>query len=365
MSKILFLANHFITLHSFRPELIDRLLADGHELYLSLPESPDNKYFTDRGCKIVPTEMDRHGVSPKDDWALRTKYIKMMQEINPDIIFSYTVKPNIYGSMAARKTGKKIVCNITGTGKAFVKETIVSKVIRMLYRFSVTKAYKVFFQNDGDLAYFQKHHMIGDNFELLKCGSGVNLEKHAYSDMPDDDTVHFIYIGRVLGIKGVDAYFECAKRLKDAGKKVVCHVAGFVDEGEYKEKVDQLHKDGIIDYMGFRSDIDDVIHTCHCTVLPSLGGEGVPNVMLESAADGRACIASDIDGSRLTVNPGKSGYLFEKGNADDLFKKMSAFVELTYDQKLAMGKAGRQWVEERFNRQMVIDAYCKEVEKVK
>lgn len=359
--KILFLSNHFITLFFFRRELIGRLVEAGHEVYLSMPADKQNSYFENMGCHIIETPMSRRGMNPTEDFGLMLNYRRIMKDVDPDIIFSYTVKPNVYGTMASNALGYKQVCNVTGTGNTFLKETVLSKLVRMLYRVSMKKAYKVFFQNSGDRDYFIEHGLVKDNYDMLP-GSGVNLEQHSFCEMPDESCINFIYVGRIMAVKGIEQYLECAKNIREKYSNTKFYIAGFIEEDRYEQILKEAGEAGIVDYIGFRKDIDDWVRKCHCTVLPSLGGEGVPNVLLETAATGRACIASDINGSREVIEEGKTGYLFTPGDAQDLIKKAEEFLNLTAEERRAMGRAGRERVERLFDREIVIKKYFQEVE---
>ena len=359
MKKVLFLANHFITLYSFRKELIKKLVEEGNEVYLSLPENDENKYFSDLGCKIIPTEIDRRGVNPVKDLKLISFYKKMIPEIDPDIIFSYTVKPNIYGTIASNRKYKQ-VCNITGTGATFLKKSFVSTVCTFLYKISIKKCYKVFFQNTGDRDYFIANKMVANNYEMLP-GSGCNLEEHKLVPMPSDDVMRFIFIGRVMKLKGIDEYLECAKEIKSKYPNTEFLIAGWNEEEEYKQIVSEYQEKGYVNYIGFRKDIADWVAKCHCTVLPSHGGEGVPNVLLESAAAGRVCIGSKINGTMDVIDDGVTGYLFNTGDASDLASKVEKFISLSTDERAKMGLAGRAKVEKEFDRQIVIQKYFDEI----
>lgn len=362
MSKILFLANHFLTLHSFRKEMILKMVEEGHEVWLSLPEDPDNEFFEKMGCMIIPTSISRRGLNPIKDLKLIRDYKRMILYINPDIIFSFTIKPNIYGSLASNITGHKQVCNITGTGATFLNKGVVSTICMALYRISVKKCYKTFFQNTGDRDFFIHHNMVkAERCEMLP-GSGCNLEQHGFKPLPDSDNLNFIYIGRVMKLKGIDEYLECARRIREKYTNTIFYIAGWNEEPEYMAKVEDAQKKGWVEYLGFRKDIDQWIERCHCTILASHGGEGVPNVLLESAATGRICIASNINGSRDVINDEKTGYLFEMGNADDLIEKVERFIGLSNDERAAMGKAGRNKIEKEFDRQIVVNKYLKELE---
>ena len=173
--KILILSNHFITLYNFRRELISRLIERGHKVYISMPDDERNVFFVRQGCVLIHTGMSRRGMNPVQDLFLLRQYKRIMRHVRPDIILSYTVKPNIYGTMASNGLHLRQVCNITGTGATFLKENFLAGTVRMLYRHSIKKAYKVFFQNTGDRDYFVEHGMVRDNWDMLP-GSGVNLE---------------------------------------------------------------------------------------------------------------------------------------------------------------------------------------------
>lgn len=360
MSKILFLSNHFITLYSFRKELITKLTKEGHEVYISTPEDEQNAFFENLGCKIIPTKISRRGLNPIEDIGLIFQYKKIMKEIKPDIIFSYTIKPNVYGSFASNSIGYKQVCNITGTGATFLQDNMLSKICRMLYKVSVKKCYKIFFQNTGDKDYFVEHKMVKDNWERLP-GSGCNLEEHPYCPLPEDDVTRFIFIGRVMKLKGIDEYLKCAEEIKKKYPNSEFLMAGWNEEETYKKVVNQYHERGIVNYIGFRKDINDWIKKCTCVVLPSHGGEGVPNVLLESAAIGRPCIASNINGSKDVVTDNVTGYLFEPGNAEALIEKVEKFMQMTYEERKEMGTLGRAKVEREFDRQIVINKYINEL----
>lgn len=359
--RILILSNHFITLYNFRKELIKKLIDDKNEVYLSIPNADENKYFSDMGCKIIETSVDRRGINPLNDFKLILNYIKIMKNINPDIIFSYTIKPNIYGSMASNITGHKQINNITGTGATFLKENFINSIVKILYKSSVKNSYKVFFQNNGDKDYFVKNNLVKNNWEVLP-GSGVNLEQFEFVDLPSEDEINFIFIGRIMSVKGIDQYLECAKAIKEKNKRTNFYLAGFIEEDKYKKIIDEYNDKGIIKYIGFQKDIKSWIEKCHCTILPSYGGEGVPNVLLETAAMGRVCIASNISGSKDVIDDGVTGYLFEMGNSVDLVNKVNCFLLLECRRKIEMGIYGRLKVEKDFDRNIVVNKYLAEID---
>ncbi|MBQ7653555.1 MAG: glycosyltransferase family 4 protein [Clostridia bacterium] len=363
--KVLFLAQHFITLYSFRRELIEKLCKDGYDVFVSLPDSEDNKFFEDLGCTVIPTAVDRRGVNPVKDLNLIRFYKKMIPQVDPDIIFSYTIKPNIYGAFAVngktRKNGKPFrqVCNITGTGATFLQENFLSKLCRTLYRHSVRKSYKVFFQNTDDRDMFVKEKMVGSNYEMLP-GSGVNLEQFYLAPLPEDDCINFIFIGRLMKLKGIDEYLEAAKIVKTEYPNTNFYMAGYTEDHPYDKKIKEYSD--FVTPLGYIKDITQWIKKCHCTVLPSHGGEGVPNAILESSAMGRTCIGSNTSGTRDVIEDGKTGFIFEPGDVKGLSDAMKKIVNMSSQERTEMGLAGRKKVEKDFNRQIVVDKYIKEVE---
>lgn len=358
--RILLLANHFITLYSFRKELINEMVNQGHELYLSLPKSEENKYFENLGCHIVETDIDRRGVNPIKDLKLIRFYKRMIPQVNPDIIFSYTIKPNIYGTLASNGKYRQ-VCNITGTGATFLKRSLVSAICELLYKISVKKCYKVLFQNTGDRDFFIKEGLVKDNYAMLP-GSGCNLQQHSFRPLPNLDEIRFIFIGRVMKLKGIDQYLQAAEITRKKYPNTMFYIAGWNEQPEYMKLVEVAQNAGWVEYIGFRKDIDQWIEKCHCTILPSHGGEGVPNVLLESAATGRICIGSRISGTMDVIEDGKTGYLFNTGDGEDLARQIEKFILLPVEEKAAMGAAGRKKVELEFDRKIVIEKYVQEIE---
>lgn len=362
MKKVLILSNHFITLYNFRKELISKLIDEEYEVYLSLPKSEKNIYFAQLGCKIIETEVDRRGINPLKDFRLIIEYIKIMKRIKPNIILSYTIKPNIYGSIASNITKNKQINNITGTGNTFIRKDFVSFIAKKLYMISIKKSYLVYFQNNGDKDFFVRNGMIKDNFKILP-GSGVNLSQFEFCRLPDGKEVNFIFIGRIMKLKGIDEYLNAAKLIKKEYPYTNFYIAGFIEEEYYRKKIELNKSSGIIKYIGFQKNIKKWIKKSHCTILPSHGGEGVPNVLLESASMGRACIASEISGSKSVIEDGITGYMFKPKSTEELYECIVKYLSLDGESRRLMGKASRKKIAEEFDRNIVIDMYIDAINK--
>lgn len=360
MAKILFLANDYSTLYQFRRELIAELLMRGDEVYLSLPSHNDIDFFINQGCKFISTPLDRRGFNPISDLNLLRTYKRIIKDIKPDIIFSYTIKPNIYGALANRGNGIRQICNITGTGATFLKPSLLSFICKNLYKTSLRQVYKVFFQNLKDKDFFINNKMIGSNYEVIP-GSGCNLDSHPFLPMPSGKELYFIFIGRVMELKGIDEYLKCAEFISEKYPHTNFLIAGWNEQEYYMKKVEKAEKLGYVRYLGYRKDLQEIIKQCHCTILCSRGGEGMPNVLLESAAMGRICITTDTNGAEEVVDDGITGYIYPRGDAKALIEKVINVINLTEEQKAEMGKAGRKKIEREFDRNIVINKYLNEI----
>lgn len=370
--RILFLATHFMSLYATRRELIAELARRGYDVYISIPESEDNKFFEDLGCKIIPTKVDRRGTNPLKDVFVMLRYRRIIRKLKPDIILSYEIKPNIYGAMGNKfltmpgsRRKYPQICNITGTGATFLEEDFINKLCKFLYRISIGRsAYLIYFQNAQDRDFFVNNKMVGGNIELLP-GSGVNLRQFTLRPMPEDDgEVRFIFIARVMRLKGINEYLYAAEKVRAEYPNAKFYIAGWNEEESYIRVIEDYEERGIVEYLGFRSDITDCIEHCHCTVLPSHGGEGVPNVLLESAAMGRACIGSRIPGTLDVIEEGRTGYLFDAKDGDGLVDAIKRYMALSYEEKTRMGLSGRERMEQKFDRNIVINRYLNEIEKL-
>lgn len=363
-TRVLLLSNHFITLYYFRRELIERLLSEGYDVLLSLPPSKKNAFFVSLGCKIIETPMERRGINPLKDILLLFRYFRIFAEERPSVVYSYTIKPNIYGSVAAKLMRIPIVCNVTGTGATFLKKDILSSIVTQMYRVSVRCAECVLFQNSGDRTFFQKNDMVFRNDKIIP-GSGVNLKEFPVMPFPDvADKIKFLYAGRIMEIKGIDQLIDAAHMLKEKGAIFQITLAGFVEEERYVDVLINDNELNEIRYIGYQEDMKSVIAESHCIILPSHGGEGVPNVLLEAASSARPLITSNIDGSRDIVDEGLNGYLFTAKDAAQLAARMQDFIELPHEQKRQMGIFARQKVEESYNREIVITMYIELTEEI-
>ena len=361
--NVLVLTNSISGLNNFRKEVVKAIRDEGFNIYISVPEdSPKAAYFREIGCEIILTEFNRRGVNPLADFKLMLAYRKLMKNLKPVAVLTYTIKPNIYGGMAARLCRVPQLANVTGLGDAVENGGWMQKLTVTLYKTGLRKARRIFFQNASNRE-FGIRMGIADNSSVLLPGSGVNLQHHTYQEYPaDEGKIRFLFVGRVLKDKGAEELLETVKVIKEKYPQTEFHIVGNV-EGDYQKQFDELVANGMILYLGYQIDVRPFIGGVECTIMPSYH-EGMSNVNLESAANGRPVITTNVPGCKETVDDGKTGFLCEAKSAKSLIGAVELFIALPYDQKVIMGQEGRKKIEREFDRQMVVDAYLKEINKI-
>ncbi len=356
---ILILANNDVGLYNFRKELIQKLISMGNEVYISLPYGEKVEPLIRYGCRFIDTALDRRGINPVTDLGLVRTYFKIIKQVKPDKVITYTIKPNIYGGIVCRMKRIPMYANITGLGTAFQGNGILTKLVTAMYKFAFKKVKTVFFENKGNRDIIVGKKIIPKEKSYCLNGAGVNLEEFAFTDYPDDGTVHFLFIGRVMREKGIGELFDAAEQLKRDGMDIVVDVVGSFEE-DYKEKVNDLDKRGIIKYHGYQSDVKPFIRNAHCFVLPSYH-EGMANTLLECGAMGRPLITSNIHGCLEAVKDGETGFLCNAKDTDDLYGKMKRFFELPYERKKDMGRLSYEFVAGVFDKKKVVEETVKEI----
>ena len=350
--KYLIITNHSYMLWQFRREFIEKLQSCG-EVVISTPFVGHEDDFMAMGCRLVETNLKRRSINPVSDIQLYQFYRKLLKMERPDMVITYSIKPNIYAGYACYQMQIPYCVNVQGLGTAFQKMPI-SVVVTMMYKIALRKAKTVFFENDTNAEEFVKRGIIKSEKKTILKGAGVNLDFYKEQCYPSEENgIHFLYLGRIMKEKGIDELFEAAKKIKtEYGGRIVFDLVGFYED-EYKETVEQLVKNGIVRFHGFQSDPRAFYAMSHCVVLPSYH-EGMSNVLLEAASVGRALICSDIPGCREAVEEGKNGYLCKRMDENSLYSCMKLFIELDENQRRAMGYYGRKKMEKEFDKEEVV-----------
>lgn len=350
--KVLVLANNDIGLYQFRKELIQELLKD-NTVVLSLPYGEMVEPLLEAGCRFLDTPVDRRGVNPVTDFGLFLRYRKTIKKENPDLVITYTIKPNVYGGLACRLLRVPYAVNITGLGTAFQGHGLLRMVVTTLYRLGTSGAKVVFFENVENQQIFIDEKLVKEEKTCLLNGAGVNLEHYWVSEYPEEcDGIRFLFVGRVMKEKGIDELFAAMRRLHQDGYSCTLDVLGGFEEN-YAQQMEEYQEAGWLHYHGYQRDVRPFIAQSHCFVLPSWH-EGMANTNLECAASGRPVITSDIHGCKEAVVEGVSGLLCQRKDAQSLYETMKTFLQLSHEEKRQMGLAGRKHMEDVFDKRKVV-----------
>lgn len=360
MKKVMIVCNYLVGLISFRKELLERLLEEKNEVIVLAPSHKYSKDIEKMGCKFILVEMELRGTNPIKDIKLYKTYKKIIKEERPDVVLTYTIKPNVYAGYACGKLGIPYIPNVTGLGTSVEQPGLLQKITLFLYKQGLKKAKCVFFQNQDNLDFMKKHKVVKNNYQLIP-GSGVNLEHHKLLPYPKDETIRFLFISRILYEKGIEEYFEVAKYIKKKYSNTEFHILGKCDDDKYKKMINELEKKNIVIYHGQVDDVREYHKISNCTIHPSFYPEGMSNVLLESCAAGRPIITTKRPGCKEIVEDGINGYLIECQDTEALKEKVETFLNLPLNEKKQMGLNGRKKVEIEFDRIIVVNEYMKQI----
>lgn len=356
--KILFTSITDSGILRVRSELIMKLLQHKHKVYVVTPQETDYIKLIDLGCEFVPIYIQAHGTNPVKDVGVYSQYIKILKRIKPDIVLTFTTKPNIYGGMACRRLHIPVVMNITGMGNALGKKGVLQSLLVRMYKIACNgdNIKRIFFQNDNSKEFFTMHGIGNPSVFYRIPGSGINLEKFPLQPFPKGDTLDFLFVARVLKEKGIEQYIDAARFIRKKYPNTVFHVLGACDKA-YQDILSHETKSGVIQYHGRVNNIAEYQKLSQCTIQPSYYPEGMSNVILEAAASGRPVITTDHPGCREGVDNGVTGYIIPIKDSIALIHAVERFMQLSYEEKVAMGLAGRRKMEKEFDRVIVTDAY--------
>jgi glycosyltransferase involved in cell wall biosynthesis len=370
--KIIICLNTAWNLVNFRANLIRSLVAAGHEV---VAVAADDKYAASLsvlGCRFVPLHMENGGTNPVQDALLTWRFVRLFARERPDVYLGYTVKPNVYGSLAAHMLLIPVINNIAGLGAVFIKEGWLVRVVRWLYRMALKRSAKVFFQNDDDRQLFISGGLVRAEVTELLPGSGIDLHRFTPAVTPvvhgGNSKFRFLLIARMLRDKGVGEYVDAARLLRQRWPQAEFCLLGFVDVQNpaaiSRAEMDAWVAEGVVNYLGVSDDVCTQIATADCVVLPSYR-EGTPRILLEAAAMTRAIITTDAVGCREVVDDGVNGFLCKVRDAGDLAEKMEQMMSLSQEQRAEMGLRGRAKMEIEFDEQIVIKKYFVAIEEIR
>lgn len=354
---------------NFRSGLIKRLIAEGHEVVAVAPRDAYVSRILDLGCLYEEVSLDHTGSHPIKDLRLLLAYYKIFKKIQPDVVLQYTIKPNIYGTMAASRLNIPVINNVSGLGTVFLQSGLVSFLALTLYRLAFRHATVTLFQNQDDERDFKSAIKLRDLVSDQLPGSGVDLQRFRPPDSRDapERAFTFLMISRLILDKGIHEYIAAARMVKASYPNVRFLLVGKLDEAHVRGVTAQILQswidEGVVEYLGETDQIEEAIGPAHCVVLPSYR-EGTPKTLLESAAMGKPLITTDVPGCRNVVKDGYNGFLCRAKDADSLFHSMESMLKLSSDERHALGDNSRRLAEEKFDEQLVVDRYLHWIDKI-
>jgi len=367
--KVLIALNSAWNLLNFRSGLIKSLVSQGHQVVLAAPADEHVPLLTSLGASFVDLPMRSHGTNPLADLSLLWRFMRLLSSERPDVMLTYTAKPNIYGGLAAHCLGIPVINNIAGLGSVFIREGWFARLLGALYRLALTRSRRVFFQNPDDEQLFLNKRFVRPGQTALLPGSGVDLKRFQPVPLPSAQSANqasgqrqfvFLMVARLLGDKGVYEYVEAAGLLRDRYPMTQFALLGFIDKSNpnavTQERLSAWVRSGVLSYWGSSSDVRTELALADCVVLPSYR-EGTPRTLLEAAAMGRPLIATDVHGCREVVCDGVNGLLCKPREAADLARQMEAILCMSQERIQKMAEASRQLAQARFDEQIVIEQY--------
>lgn len=358
---IVFSGNNAWGMWNFRGHVLAHFAARGVRVSVLAPY--DATWFPklqELGCEVHHISINAKGTNPIKDMGLYLQYRRMFKKLRPDASITYTIKPNIYGSLAAQSLKIPYLPITTGLGYVFLKRGLVSAVAKGLYRLAFRRARRVWFLNSDDVSTFRRSGLVAaDRVEQLP-GEGVDLAHFALTDVPEGPGVTFLLVGRMLKDKGVREFVEAAGYVRQHHPEARFQLLGAVWRDNpaaiSAEQLEAWQRTGAVEYLGATSDVRPYVAAADCVVLPSYR-EGVPCTLMEAAAMGRPLVATDVPGCREVVRDGVNGYLCRAKDARSLASAMTRMLELPAGERRAMGLRGRRLMEERFDVRLIVQRY--------
>lgn len=366
MKKILIIANDESTILNFRREIVLSFVQSGFEVTVCYPLADNTESIASLGCTVENVNVSRHGKDIFKDIKFLNDCKKLIKKHQPDIVLTYTVKPNIYASIACQMTKTPYINNVTGLGSILQNGGVLSGLILKLQKIGYRKSSCVFFQNVENRDKMKDKGIINEKTPtVILPGSGVNLEKQKYEPFPKDDgIIRFVFVSRVRADKGYNEFFKAAQSIKLKYPNTEFHVIGWYEEEELTPIVDKLHSEGIIIYHGkkLQEEVHEIEKRCNCLIHPTYH-EGMANVLLEASATGRPVIASNIHGCIEAFEEGVTGFGCEVKSAKSLEAAIEKFINTPYEKQVEMGKRAREKMENEFDRQIVANKYIEIINK--
>jgi len=358
--KVLICSNYAWTIYNFRKPLIDKLIEQNYDVILLSQFDGYETKINNQISGIYHLSISRKGVNIFRDFYTFIHICLKLITIKPDYILLFTIKPVIYGSMAAKILNIPFIPMITGLGTSFISKNWITTIVKKLYKIALKNQKVVFFQNCDDANLFLKESLIQKKQVQLVPGSGIDTQKFAYKKMIRNQKMTFLLVARMIKDKGIFEFIEAASLVKKNNFNVEFKLLGpkgVQNRTAISEKIiKEWQEINIVEYLGETDNVIEQIARADCIVLPSYR-EGTSRVLLEAASIGRPIIASNVPGCKEIVDNQMNGLLCEAKNSYDLFKKMEKMITLTHEERVQMGLMGRKKIIAEFDSKIVNKIY--------
>jgi glycosyltransferase involved in cell wall biosynthesis len=366
--RIAIVLNTSWNIYNFRLNFVRALIQAGYEVHTIAPVDEYTHFLTAAGCIHHPVKMDSRGANPLRDFGLILELFQIYRKIKPGVVLHYTIKPNVYGTLAATMLRIPVINNVCGLGTVFLKDNLVSAIAIMLYKISFRFARKVFFQNPDDLKLFLSKKLVPESAVDLVPGSGIDLNKFKPVNFKRNDKFTFLLIARLITDKGILEYIHAIEQLKSQGMNARFQILGAMDpehkRGIQVNVVESWVKAGTVEYLGTTNDVQSFIEKADCIVLPSYR-EGTPRTLLEAASSSKPIIATDVPGCNHVVEHNVNGFLCKLKDAEDLAEKMKSMAMLDDSKLIEFGINGRAKIEAEYDESVVINKYLSALTSIK
>ena len=366
--KVAVVLNTSWNIYNFRKGLVQAMMDKGNEVITIAPKDKYTYKLMDLGCRHIPVKMDSRGANPIKDFLLVLELYWIYKKVKPDVILHYTIKPNIYGTIAASLLKIPVINNVCGLGTMFLKDNLVSRIAIAMYRVAFRFPKKIFFQNQDDKQLFEKRRIVSSKMTDLLPGSGINTKDFKpTTKTAGKQKFTFLLISRLIYDKGILEYIEAVDLLKKEGLDARFQLLGQIDEQHKRGIPEKTIKSWIeknqVEYLGTTEDVKTYIDKSDCVVLPSYR-EGTPKTLLEAASMAKPIVATDVPGCNNVVKDGDNGFLCNLKDSKDLADKMKKMLSLDNSKRTEMGQTGRKLIEQNFDESLVINKYLSEIDNI-
>lgn len=357
-NHIMMVANDTTFIYKLRKEILEAFIDKGYKVTVVAKKLKFISELESIGCRLLDFNLNRIGTNPISDINLLSQIKNILKREKPDLVFTNSIKPNVYFGICCKLYKIPFVPNITGLGRALEYPGLLQKISIFLYRIGMIGANIILFQNSFNRDFFIKHKIISEkkNYIILP-GSGVNTKEYEILDYPDNEKINFLFIGRIRKEKGIDFVIHAAKNLNQNDKNVIFNICGLCEDDKYLEIFEKLRPFGYLIYHGEQKDLTNFYKNADCVVHPTYYPEGMSNVLLEACSHGRPIITTDRPGCKEIVEDGYNGYEIQTKSQNQLDKAIDKFINLNKNKREIMGLNGRKKIEEKFDRDIVVEKY--------